>query len=202
MGSWSFDTGVENLTVIAHHQEVRTRIVRTKTLLKHLVPFLVCTLLAFNAHASEWCYERDLEYPKGMFGQFNDKKKTASKKVNETFKFGKDKLPERPAKMLQGLAYLEVLVNEMCFVRHDAAVDLSRKKIEKVVLDLRGSLGLPQKFTKQKMINIYWSTGELLELAEVKKNKLSKEQKHNITILRETKAALKAALKKAKDSDE
>ena len=52
------------------------------------------------------------------------------------------------------------------------------------------------------MINIYWSTGELLELAEVKKNKLSKEQKHNITILRETKAALKAALKKAKDGDE
>ena len=137
-----------------------------------------------------------------MFGQFNDKKKTASKKINETFKFGKDKLPEQPAKMLQGLAYLEVLVNEMCLVRHDSAVDLSRKKIEKVVLDLRDSLGLPKKFTRQKMINIYWSTGELLELAEVKKNKLSKEQKHNITILRETKAALKAALKKAKDSDE
>ena len=67
---------------------------------------------------------------------------------------------------------------------------------------MRSSLGLPQKFTRQKMINIYWSTGELLELAEVKKNKLSKEQKHNITILRETKAALKAALKKAKDGDE
>ena len=79
---------------------------RTKTLLKYLVPFLVYTFLALNAHASEWCYERDLEYPKGMFGQFNEKKKTASKKVNESFKFGKDKLPERPAKMLQGLAIL------------------------------------------------------------------------------------------------
>ena len=135
-----------------------------------------------------------------MFGQFNEKK-TASKKVNETFKFGKDKLPEHCQKMLQGLAYLEVLINEMCFVRHDAAVDMSRKKIEGS-LRFENSLGLPQKFTRQKMINIYWSTGELLELAEVTKNKLSKEQKHNITILRETKAALKAALKKAKDSDE
>ena len=83
---------------------------RTKTLLKYLAPFLVYTFLAFNAHASEWCYERDLEYPKGMFGQFNEKRKPPQK-VNETFKFGKDKLPERPAKMLQGLAYLEVLIN-------------------------------------------------------------------------------------------
>ena len=42
------------------------------------------------------------------------------------------------------------------------------------------------------------------ERQEQKQEKIkeSKEQKHNITILRETKAALKAALKKAKDSDE
>ena len=85
-------------------------------------------------------------------------------------------------------------------MRH-AAVDLSRKNW-KGRFRFEGFAGLPQKFTRQKMINIYWSTGELLELAEVKKNKLSKEQKHNITILRETKAALKAALKKAKDGDE
>ena len=161
---------------------------------------MIC-FLSLNANAADWCYERNLQYPEGMFGQFNDKKKTASKKVNEIFKFGKDKLAERPARMVQGLAYLEVLVNEMCFIRHNPSVDMSRKKIERIVLDLRASLGLPQKFTRQKMINIYWSTGKLLELAEVEKNKLTKEQRQNITTLREAKAALKAALKKAREGD-
>lgn len=103
--------------------------------------------------------------------------------------------------MLQGLAYLEVLVNEMCFIRHDAAVEMSRKKIEKIVLELRESLGLPVTFSRQKMINIYWSTGKLLELADVEKNEISAQQKQNITVLREAKAALKTALKKKRDAD-
>ena len=169
--------------------------------MKYILIFWALISFSFSAYASEWCYERDLQYPKGMFGQFNDKKKIASKKINETFKFGKEKLPERPAKMLQGLAYLEVLVNEMCFIRHDAAVEMSRKKIEKIVLELRESLGLPVTFSRQKMINIYWSTGKLLELADVEKNEISAQQKQNIAVLREAKAALKTALKKTRDAD-
>lgn len=155
--------------------------------------------LASPLGAEEWCYERNLKYPQGMFGQFNDKMKTASKEVNRIFKFGKDKLSERPGQMLYGLAYLEVLVNELCFKRHDVSAAQSRKKIEAVVLDLRKSLGLPTEFTRQKMINIYWSTGNLLQLADVEKLELSEQDKKNIAVLREAKAALRSALRKAQD---
>ena len=49
-----------------------------------------------------------------MFGQFSGKQNTSIKKINKFFKFGKDTLPEKPYRMLYGLAYLEILVNELC----------------------------------------------------------------------------------------
>ena len=52
-----------------------------------------------------------------MFGQFSGKQNTSIKKINKFFKFGKDTLPEKPYRMLYGLAYLEILVNYefLCF---------------------------------------------------------------------------------------
>ena len=127
--------------------------------------------------------------------------KGASKQVSRIFKFGKEKLPERPGLMLQGLAYLEVLVNEMCMERNNWDVIRSREKIERITNDLRDSLGLPKDFSRQRIVNIYWSTGELLKLATVEKNDIDETQKQNIRVLREAKAALKTALKKARDDD-
>lgn len=155
----------------------------------------------FTAVAKEWCYERNIKYPSGMFGQYEGKMKGSSEQVTSIFKFGKEKLPERPGQMLHGLAYLEVLVNEMCKERTDWKVIRSREKIEKVTNELRDSLGLPNDFTRQKIINIYWSTGELLKLANVEKLTISEKEKNNMQILREAKAFLKTALKKARDDD-
>jgi hypothetical protein len=155
-------------------------------------------LVQVPAHADEWCYEQDIIYPNGMFGQFSDRQKNSSKEVSKIFKFGKDKLPQRPHKMLYGLAYLEVLTNELCWERHNSTALEAREDIKEIVLDLRESLGLSKDMSHQKMINIYWSTGRLLSLANVEKLSLSAEKKENITILREAKAALKLALKDAK----
>ena len=152
-----------------------------------------------NANAGEWCYEKDIIYPNGMFGQFSDKLKSSSREVNKIFKDGKDKLPQRPQKMLFGLAYLEVLVNELCFERHNPDITRSRQEVEEIVIDLRISLGLPKNMSRQKMMNIYWSTGRLLSLANAENLNLDEERKQNIATLREAKAALKTALKDAGD---
>ena len=151
-----------------------------------------------NANAEEWCYEQDIIYPNGMFGQFSDRQKNSSNEVNKIFKFGKDKLPQRPHKMLYGLAYLEVLTNELCWERHNSSASRAREDIKEIIMDLRESLGLPKDLSHQKMINIYWSTGRLLSLANVEKLSLSEERKESINILREAKAALKLAFKDAK----
>ena len=166
-----------------------------------MMSILLVFVNPFTVVAKEWCYERNIKYPNGMFGQYEGKMKGSSEQVTRIFKFGKEKLPERPGQMLHGLAYLEVLVNEMCKERTDWKVIRSREKIEKVINELRDSLGLPNDFTRQKIINIYWSTGELLKLANVEKLNISEKEKNNMQILREAKAFLKTALKKARDDE-
>ena len=164
------------------------------------IPIALILALTFqsNANSEEWCYEQDIIYPNGMFGQFSDRQKNSSKEVNKIFKFGKDKLPQRPHKMLYGLAYLEVLTNELCWERHNSSASRAREDIKEIIMDLRESLGLPKDLSHQKMINIYWSTGRLLSLANIEKLSLSEKRKENINILREAKAALKLAFKDAK----
>ena len=158
--------------------------------------FFLFTVFLSSAAAADWCYEKDISYPKGMFGQFNDKKKTSLKKIDQFFKFGKETLPEQPHRMLYGLAYLEILVNELCFDRHNEDSNQAKNKINEIALDLRESLGMPVEMKRGKVINIYWSTGRLLELAEVKKFKIDEKRMENITKLREAKSSLKLALKR------
>ena len=79
------------------------------------------------------CYERDISYPKDMYGQFSDKQKTSIRKIDRFFKHGKDTLPEKPNRMLYGLAYLEILVNELCSDETNYSGIEARKKIEKVL---------------------------------------------------------------------
>ena len=165
---------------------------------------LFSTILLFicnQSFAAGWCYERDLNYPPGMFGQFNDKLKTSSNQINKYFKFGKELLSEKPERMLFGLAYLEVLMNELCFDRHSVAAQQSREKIEDIILGLRDSLGMPTSFSRQKAINIYWSTGQLLKLAQVEKLEIDEERKKNIDLIRLTKSSLRAALRKAQKNE-
>ena len=141
------------------------------------------------------CYEKDISYPKEMFGQFSDKQKKSIKKIDDFFKFGKDTLPEKPYRMLYGLAYLEILVNELCTdVTNYSGIE-ARKKIEKVLIDLRDTLGLPTKMKRTKIVNIYWSTGKLLELAKVKKLNIKDSKLELIKKLREAKSELKRELK-------
>ena len=64
---------------------------------------------------------------------------------------------------------------------------------------MRVSLGLPKEIKRTKIINIYWSTGKLLELANVKKLNIKDYQKQLIKKLREAKSNLKTELKEALD---
>ena len=175
---------------------IQSRIMRSL-----IIALLIFICIHNTSQADEWCHERNFKYPNGMFGQFEGKMKGSSKQVSRIFKFGKDKLPERPGQMLQGLAYLEVLVNEMCKERTNWDIIRSREKIEKITNDLRLSLGLPLEYSRQRIVNIYWSTGELLKLATVEKLPIDEKRKNNIHTLREAKAALKTALRKAKGND-
>ena len=163
--------------------------------MKHFTFCLFLILFSSSAFA-DWCYERDISYPKGMFGQFNDKKKTSLMKIDQFFKFGKETLPEQPHRMLYGLAYLEILVNELCFDRHNIASEQAKEKINEIALDLRESLGMPTEMKRGKIVNIYWSTGRLLELAEVTKFEVDESRMENIGKLREAKSTLKLALKR------
>jgi len=168
--------------------------------MKRFISSIFCLLfIAHTAAAEKWCYEKNLNYPNGMFGQFSHKTKVTSQKINSIFKFGKDSLSEHPERMLYGLAYLEVLMNELCFDRHNTSAIQSREKIQKVIINLRTSLGLPSDMSRQKMINIYWSTGKLLEMASVKKLEIDKTRMDNIKILREAKSLLKSELSGAMD---
>lgn len=151
--------------------------------------------------AEGWCYEKGIIYPNGMFGKWGDKRKKSSYEISRIFQFGKDTLSQRPSDMLYGLAYLEVMVNELCMDRHDPAAIKSQRKIQNIVSDLRQSLGLSKSMSRQKMVNIYWSTGRLLSLANVQKLEVDEIQKEKIIVIKEAKAALKAALKEFKKDE-
>ena len=51
------------------------------------------------------------------------------------------------------------------------------------------------------MVNIYWSTGRLLSLANIQKLEVDEKQKEKIIVIKEAKAALKAALKEFKKNE-
>ena len=55
--------------------------------------------------------------------------------------------------------------------------------------------------SRQKMVNIYWSTGRLLSLATIQKLAVDENQKEKIIVIKEAKAALKAALKEFKKNE-
>ena len=157
---------------------------------------------SWGASSTEsWCYERGIIYPNGMFGKWSDKQQKSSQEISRIFKFGKDTLSQRPGDMLYGLAYLEIMVNELCKDRHNPAAIKSRRKIQNIVDNLRQSLGLSMSLSRQKMVNIYWSTGRLLSLANVQKLEVDENQKEKIIIIKEAKAALKAALKEFKKDE-
>lgn len=151
--------------------------------------------------AERWCYEKGIIYPNGMFGQWSNKRQKSSHEISRIFQFGKDTLSQRPSDMLYGLAYLEIMVNELCMDRHNPAAIKSQRKIQNIVGDLRQSLGLSKTMSRQKMVNIYWSTGRLLSLANVQKLEVDENQKEKIIVIKEAKAALKAALKEFKKDE-
>ena len=163
--------------------------------LRLFIIFLI-SLFLNSKYSYSNCYERSISYPKEMYGQFSDKQRTSIKKIDRFFKYGKDTLPEKPYRMLYGLAYLEILVNELCSDVTNYSGIKARKKIEKVLTELRGTLGLPTNIKRTKIINIYWSTGRLLELANVKKIEIDKSELEIIKKLREVKSELKRELKR------
>ena len=77
---------------------------------------------------------------------------------------------------------------------HDAQAILNRIKIQKIVLNLRESLGIPMDMDRSKVINIYWSTGKLLALAKIEKISVNAERQKNIELIRKAKSQLKTSI--------
>ena len=63
------------------------------------------------------------------------------------------------------------------------------------MIGLRETLGLPIEMKRTKIVNIYWSTGKLLELAKVEKLDIEDSKLEFIKMIREVKAELKKELK-------
>ena len=83
--------------------------------------------------AERWCYEKGIIYPNGMFGQWSNKRQKSSHEISRIFQFGKDTLSQRPSDMLYGLAYLEIMVNELCMDRHNPAAIKSQRWMKRLV---------------------------------------------------------------------
>ena len=164
--------------------------------------YLFCMVLTFffsksvsagKDISSKDCYEK-ISYPTKMIGQFQSKTSKSIREIQRIFVFGKSKIQERPSDMLFGLSYLELIVNQLCEQMHDAQAILNRIKIQKIVLNLRESLGIPLDMDRSKVINIYWSTGKLLALAKVEKISVNAERQKNIELIRKAKSQLKTSI--------
>ena len=131
-----------------------------------------------------------------MFGSLENKTNKSIREIQKVFVFGKNKLQEKPDGMLFGLAYLEVMINQLCEDMHNVQSINTKKKLEDIVNDIRISMGIPKIMSRSKIINIYWSTGELLSLAKVKKIKIDIERKQNINSVRKIKSILKTSINK------
>ena len=84
---------------------------------------------------------------------------------------------------------------------HDSQAIMNRIKIEKIVIDLRKSFGIPDDMQRSKVINIYWSTGKLLNLAKVEKLDIDEERQKNIQLLRKAKSQLRMSIMSYKDEN-
>jgi len=145
------------------------------------------------------CPEAGINYPPGMFKQYDSRSQTSSAEIQRIFKDGKDTLTAEPAKMLFGLAHLEIMLNELCRENGNSRLAHSRKNISTIVFDLRQSLGLSHDMSRSKVVNLYWSTGKLLQLADIEVREVDAGRAATVKKIREAKAALKTALKKARD---
>ena len=179
-----------------------------KIILKNKL-FIILTLLmffnpkvgfSFNQISSQDCYQK-ISYPSKMFGQFQGKTNKSIREIQRIFVFGKNKIQEKPSDMLFGLSYLELIINQLCEQMHDSQAITNRIKIEKIVMDLRKSLGIPEDMERSKVINIYWSTGKLLNLAKVEKLTIDEERQKNIQLLRKAKSQLRMSIMSHRDKN-
>ena len=157
-------------------------------------------VFSFNEISSQDCYQK-ISYPSKMFGQFQSKTNKSIREIQRIFVFGKNKIQEKPSDMLFGLSYLELIINQLCEQMHDSQAIMNRIKIEKIVIDLRKSFGIPDDMQRSKVINIYWSTGKLLNLAKVEKLTIDEERQKNIKLLRKAKSQLRMSIMSYKDEN-
>ena len=143
---------------------------------------------------SENCYQ-NISYPREMFGSLENKTNKSIREIQKVFVFGKNKLQEMPNRLLFGLAYLEVMINQLCEDMHNIQGISTRKKLENVVNDIRDSMGISKTMDRSKIVNIYWSTGKLLSLAKIEKLNIDKIRKKNVNSVREIKSMLKSKIK-------
>ena len=155
---------------------------------------------SFIKISSQDCYQK-ISYPSNMFGQFQNKTNKSLREIQRIFVFGKNKIQEKPSDMLFGLSYLELIINQLCEQMHDSQAIMNRIKIEKIVMDLRRSLGIPEEMQRSKVINIYWSTGKLLDLAKVEKLPIDEERQKNIQLLRKAKSQLRMSIISYRDEN-
>ena len=150
--------------------------------------------------SSKDCYKK-ISYPIDMFGALENKTNKSIREIQKVFVFGKNKLQEKPHSMLFGLAYLEVMINQLCEDMHNVQGILTKKKLETVVNDIRKSMGISEFMERSKVINIYWSTGKLLTLANIKIINIDEERKQNINSVREIKSMLRTLIKEKLDEN-
>ena len=75
---------------------------------------------------------------------FQNKMTTSTQEIQRIFVFGKEKLKEKPKDMLFGLAYLEVMVNQLCETNIILMQSKQKIKIVDITDNIRDRLAVYQ----------------------------------------------------------
>ena len=134
----------------------------------------------------------DNELPSDMFDPLSIKQSHAQTLVKWHLTENIEKTKANPPDMLRGIAYLEYLLNS---ILDDYSIDIDTKKsVQKVVMTVRDTLGIPIRLTPSKSINILWSTAKFLEISNYEKIDLSENELKSQENISELKSAVSGAV--------
>ncbi len=138
----------------------------------------------------------DNQLPSDMFDPLSIKQSHAQTLVKWHLTENIEKTKSNPPDMLRGIAYLEYLLNS---IMDDYSINIDTKKsVQKVVMTVRDTLGIPIRLAPSSSINILWSTAKFLEISNYKKIDLNEKEQNSQENISELKSAITGAVINAK----
>lgn len=166
-------------------------IIRYSTICSILLFITGCNLVEHHALGPTETIA-DNKLPDDMFDPLSIKQSHAQTMVKWHLTENIENTKANPPDMLRGIAYLEYLLNS---ILDDYSIDIDTKKsVQKVVMTVRETLGIPIRLTPSSSIDILWSTAKFLEISNYKKIGLKKNEQDSLENISELKSAITGAV--------